>query len=120
MPFRLLLLLSIVFAVTAALSQDDFLLHRNDGSFRASVSGVVRDATGHGLANVRVELQDIASGRTITSVFTSPNGTYDVINIPPGEYEIVAHAGLVESRTRASLNMPQELNLRLPINDGSA
>ena len=55
-------------------------------STTGKLAGRVKDEAGKGIAYVNVlVLQD---GRRVTGVLTKENGSYIIINIPPGEYEV--------------------------------
>jgi len=50
------------------------------------LAGKVKDESGKGIAYVNVMV--FQNGRRITGQLTKENGTYMIINIPPGEYEV--------------------------------
>lgn len=114
---RFSLLLLIVVVATLALAQNaPFTGGQMDYGYHAGLSGTVRDNSGHGIANARVEIRDLQSGRTVGSVYTSPNGRYELFSLPRGEYEVSASLGILESRSRIDVDMPRELDFRLMTN----
>jgi hypothetical protein len=53
-----------------------------------SLSGRVTDASGAAVPEVRVELENIATGQRITAI-TGPDGTYTFVNVPVGNYRVI-------------------------------
>jgi len=65
-----------------------------------SISGSLRTAQGAPVANARIELLDGSTGQVKDSTYTNPNGSFTLMTIPDGMYEVVAVAGLNETRER--------------------
>lgn len=62
-----------------------------------TIVGSVRTADNKPAGNVRVELQ--GSFPTMSpSTYTAVDGTYELTSIPTGEYTVIAHAGIQETR----------------------
>lgn len=68
-----------------------------------SISGSLRTAQGAPVMNARIELLDGRTGQVKDSTYTNPNGSFTLMTIPDGMYEIVAVAGLDESRERVQV-----------------
>ena len=63
-------------------------LARADAAAAFTVSGTVTlQATGLGLAETQVTVDEVASGDQLATAVTALNGSYS-INVPPGEYDI--------------------------------
>jgi tetratricopeptide (TPR) repeat protein len=84
--------------------------------FNSSLSGAVTDTSNRPIAGARVELHDVMTGRSLGGATTLSNGTYEITNIPHGTYEVVATAGVSESRSRLELNADRDMSFRLPMN----
>jgi tetratricopeptide (TPR) repeat protein len=65
-----------------------------------SISGSLRTARGAPVANARIELLDGGSGQMKDSTYTNPNGSFTLMTIADGTYEVVAVSGLNEARER--------------------
>ena len=68
-----------------------------------SISGSLRTSQGAPVVNARIELLDGSTGQVKDSTYTNPNGSFTLMTIPDGMYEIVAVAGLDESRERVQV-----------------
>jgi hypothetical protein len=81
----------------------------------ASLSGVIVDEQHNVLPGATITLKSLETGRILTTVTTaSPPGTFRLLGIPPGAYEIaVALEGFAETRSRLSLSLGE--NAELPI-----
>src|SRR5438270_6424950 len=82
-------------ASQAQIGQHDVAWHMS-----GSVSGNLRTAQGAPIANARIELLDGGNGQVKQSTYTNPNGSFTLMTIPDGSYEIVAVSGLNETRER--------------------
>ncbi len=117
---RPLFLVSIVLAaVTASAQYGPLVENVGPGASHYAVSGVVRDNHNNGLSGIRVELQSTETGRTVASALTWGNGTFEIPNVPKGQYEIVAYSGLHEARYRIEYPSCGDLTLRLPVDSGA-
>lgn len=120
MFFRPLLLVSIVLAAITSTAQIYSLPDTGGPSgFHYAVSGVVRDTHNNPLSGVRVELQSRLTGHVVASGYTYPNGSFELRNVPQGEYEIVATSGLHEVRSRIDNPGCGDLVLRLAADGGA-
>src|SRR5437016_4543439 len=110
MKFRVLcssifLLLTVVFAV----GQDNNSFaalngrHGGMGHTLSSVGGIVCDISGQPVRNARIELRTVSTAQTVASGYTLPNGTFEFSDLPPGNYEVIAIAGVNEARQRLDL-----------------
>jgi hypothetical protein len=79
----------------------------------ASVSGVIADEQNDVLPGATITLNSLETGRILTTT-AGPTGTFRLMGIPPGAYEIaVALEGFAERRSRLSLSLGE--NAELPI-----
>ena len=79
-----------------------------------SISGNVQTIDGHGVRDARVEVHDLMSGALISGVYTLPNGTFTIYNIPAGHYEVRSVSGLQEARERVDLDgVDQQVTLKI-------
>lgn len=101
------LFLAILLAGSLAASAQEF------GAMRGSLSGSVRTADNRPAKDVRVELL-ANNGQTIADTYTSANGTFDITNIEPGIYEVVATAGLSQVRERVEVMGISHVQMQLP------
>ncbi|MDX2154560.1 MAG: carboxypeptidase regulatory-like domain-containing protein [Bryobacteraceae bacterium] len=60
------------------------------------VSGSVRSATGTPVTDVKIELENVATGTRIT-VSGDPSGSYRFENVPPGRYRLITTSGRVSA-----------------------
>jgi hypothetical protein len=82
---------------------------------RATLSGVVRDASGAAVAGATVTLTHVASGRTLR-VAASGEGAYQAVSLPSGEYQVDAEAGGFQpGRERVVLQVAQRARLDLTL-----
>ncbi len=82
----------------------------------SSLSGNVRGSDNQPLKNVRIELREVGSGTTRSSVYTNTAGYFEFPGIASGRYEIVASAGMEETRERIDFNgFAGSVNLRLSV-----
>ena len=97
-----------LFLATAAFAQ-----------FTASIQGVVQDQSGAGVAKVKVDLLNTATG-VITVATTDESGNYRFISLAPGNYKITAEsAGFAKSEANVTLLTEQNLNVPLSLKVGS-
>ena len=97
-----------LFLATAAFAQ-----------FTASIQGVVQDQSGAGVAKVKVDLLNTATG-VITVATTDESGNYRFISLAPGNYKITAEsAGFSKSEATVTLLTEQNLNVPLSLKVGS-
>ncbi len=85
-----------------------------------SISGIVRTSDGQPAHDVRIEVRNLDNGRVTSSTYTSPNGSFEVMNLPAGAYEVHAIAGLNDTLERVELRSGESfVTLRLPQPDGA-
>src|SRR5271166_3361933 len=58
----------------------------------AALAGKVVGADGRPLPGIHVELDDPSTSMPVTSTFTQPDGSFELYNIPKGNYEVVAES----------------------------
>ncbi len=116
MFLRPLFLVSIVLAAVTATAQD-YSLPDTAGAYglHYAVTGVVRDTNNNPMSGVRVELQSTSTGRTVSSAYTYGNGSFEIRDVPKGQYDIVAVSGMNEVRGRIDYPGCGEVTLRMPI-----
>jgi Flp pilus assembly protein TadD len=86
---------------------DPFTMSTLNGSVNTAANQPVRDA--------RVELRQVLTQAVVASGYTLPNGSFELTNVPPGAYEVVAAVGINEARERIEIDQPMTtVNLRLP------
>src|SRR5436305_14831962 len=104
------ILLILVYAVTSALAQAD----------TATITGAITDTGGAIVPGATVTFTSTDKGFT-RSVQASGEGTYSIINIPPGIYSLeVVHQGFkkfVQSDIRALVGTTSTVNVSLQIGD---
>ena len=80
-----------------------------------TLSGFVRDSNGKPVKDARIEVQNRDNGQIVSSGYTNPGGSFQISNLPTGNYELVVTAGLAESRQPVSLEgSDQEMMVSLP------
>src|SRR4051812_3516837 len=99
--FSLYLSLAILFSIAsqAQSGQHDPSNWHQSGS----ISGSLHTQQGSPVANARIELLNGNSGQLEDSTYTNPNGSFSLMRIPDGTYELVAVSGLDEARERVQL-----------------
>jgi hypothetical protein len=87
--------------------------------FTASIQGEVKDQSGAGVAKVKIELVNTATG--VSSTTTSDDaGNYRFVSLAPGNYKITAEAaGFAKSEATVALLTEQNLNVPLSLKVGS-
>jgi hypothetical protein len=55
-----------------------------------SITGRVVTVDGHSVENARVELRDALGGSSLQSTYTNPSGRFEMSNVAPGRYVVVA------------------------------
>ncbi len=102
----LVLCFLMTFAMSATAQIAEFEPNVNAGLStlsEGSINGTILDSSSQPASNVRVELHDAVRGNILQTVVTSSGGTYQLQNVPRGNYEVVAISGLNESRERVSV-----------------
>ncbi len=100
----------VFFALFAAI-----LLSQNT----ASIVGIVSDATGAVVANVKVEAKSTATGAVYTAL-TNATGAFTLASLPPGEYEVkVSTQGFKTVSRTVTVLTAQILRLDIPLQPGS-
>lgn len=108
-PARFLLLVAIVLSgVTIAAAQSQ--------SSGADLFGTVRDAQGGVVRGVTVTARNTATNATRTAS-TNDEGAYQLINLPPGDYEITAEASGFSKASvpNVKLTVGQRADLDIPL-----
>jgi len=86
-----------------------------------TLSGFVRDSSGKPVKDARIEVQSRESGQIVSSGYANPGGSFQISNLPAGNYEVVVTAGLAESRQPVNLEgSDQEVVVNLPAYNSGA
>lgn len=106
---------SILFLAMSAMAQSQ--------AAAADLSGTVTDPNGAVVAGATVQAKGIGTGisRTVT---TNGDGIYQIIGLPPGEYEVTADAStfkkVIISPVRLTVGQSAELSIKLELGAASA
>ena len=122
MPGRAVLtVLSVCFSACLSLSQVSDPFHRGimQNAHLGGVSGVVTGSDGAPITDVRVEIRDEQTGRTIASGYTNGSGGFAFDNLPSGAYDVVASRGLSQSQQHLAIG-DMDTNLTIRIDTSSA
>jgi Tfp pilus assembly protein PilF len=89
-----------------------------------AVSGTVRSADDHPMADVRVEVRQ-AGGEIVVTGYSDSTGAFHINQVPAGSYEVVAVKGINDARERVQVaGMETYVDLRMQIQtsapDGSS
>jgi tetratricopeptide (TPR) repeat protein len=113
----LLTILTAAVCATAQFGPSNSMGSMNDNASRvglqASLSGNVQDNTGHPVNGARIDITDQSTGRIVGVAFTNPNGTFEVGNLPRGNYQVVATLGAADARQDVSVDGMAEVTLRM-------
>ncbi|HTC92304.1 MAG TPA: tetratricopeptide repeat protein [Terriglobales bacterium] len=86
-----------------------------------TLSGFVRDSNGRPAKDARIEVQNRDNGQIVSSGYSNPGGSFQISNLPTGNYELVVTLGLAESRQPVSLEgSDQEMMVNLPTYNSGA
>src|ERR1700692_1631055 len=90
-------------------------LHATTQNGRATLSGIIADASGKAVPNATVSVKNLATGQSSTPQ-TDSAGLYQVPNLVRGDYEVsVSAEGFSTNISKATINgeSPPTLNLTL-------
>ncbi len=68
------------------------------------IDGTVVTIDNRPVAQANVELRNVTDGNVFASVYSSTGGRFEIQRIPRGQYELVVHSGLSESRQRITVD----------------
>ena len=86
----------------------------------STISGIVIGSDGAPMPDVRIEIRDEQTARTVASGYTNNSGAFEFAHIPFAVYDITASRGLTESHQHLALGeLGMNLKIRLA-NAGSA
>ncbi len=81
----------------------------------AGLEGKVLNAEGQPVSGIHIALYDVSTAMPVISTDTQPDGTFELYNIPKGNYELVAESAGSEVSDPVSLGAEHpSLELRLP------
>ncbi len=81
----------------------------------AALEGKVLNADGQPLSGIHIELDDANTAIPVTSTYTQKDGTFELYNIPKGNYEVVAESADSEISNPVLLDTTRpSLQLQLP------
>jgi tetratricopeptide (TPR) repeat protein len=81
----------------------------------AALAGKVLSPQGQPLSGIHVELDDANTAVPVTSTYTQQDGTFELYNIPKGDYEVVAESADCEISNPVVLDKERpSLELQLP------
>jgi Tfp pilus assembly protein PilF len=84
----------------------------------AAIAGTVRTLNDTPVNNARVEVHDSRTGQYVNGSYTNDNGSFELTNIPNGNYDVTITQGLHESRELVTVQgLPVTLTVRLPIDN---
>jgi Tfp pilus assembly protein PilF len=72
-------------------------------SIMGTLSGSVLDIKNHPVDNALVSLRDLSTGMSVTTTYTTPDGSFEFSNLQHRSYELVVTAGLAEARQRVDV-----------------
>lgn len=72
-------------------------------SMMSTLAGSVLDIKNHPIENASVSLRDLATGMSVTTTYTTPDGSFEFRNLQHRSYELVVTAGLTEARQRVEI-----------------
>ena len=85
-----------------------------------SISGMVHTGNDQPARDAHIEVRSMETGQVVSSTYTAPNGSFEVMNLPAGAYEVHAAAGLNDTVERVDLRSGNcFVSLRLPVPDGA-
>jgi tetratricopeptide (TPR) repeat protein len=80
----------------------------------AALQGKVISADGQPLSGIHVEIDDASTAIPVTSTYTQQDGTFELYNIPQGNYEVIAESSDSEVSDPVSFSSPRpSLDLKL-------
>ena len=85
------------------------------GAGIAALAGKVLNADGRPVPGIHIELDDPSTAVPVTSTYTQPDGTFELYNIPKGNYEVIAESA--DSQVSGSIAVEPgrpSLQLQLP------
>lgn len=85
-------------------------------AFQPSISGVITRIDGSPLHDIRIEIRSLATGAVVQISNTGLNGMFNVTNLRPGNYEVVALDGISEAHEAVYLQSESaNVTLRLGV-----
>ena len=109
--------LSLLLFAASFLTAQQSLTNANAIAENCAVAGKVLSADGHPASGIHVELDEVSTALPVTSTYTEKDGSFEIYNIPRGNYEVVAESESAEVSDQVSLeNSRPSLELHLPRN----
>jgi len=118
-PFATLLL--SLFALCSIVGAQNLSDGASSASLIAGVQGKVLGADGRPVPGIHVELDDPSTAIPVISTYTQPDGTFELYNIPQGNYEVIAESSDSEVSRPVSVQTGRPtLELHFPGSDSGA
>jgi len=113
--------LLLPFLLTSFLGRAEAQKSSSPGAASAALQGKVLGADGRPVPGIHVELDDASTAMPVTSTYTQPDGTFELYNIPTGNYEVIAESCDAEVSNPVSVETkPSSLELQLPASNAAA
>jgi hypothetical protein len=81
-----------------------------------NLSGAVTDPQGHPLDGAHIIVLDQGTARVVASAVSFPNGSFEVSNLPAGQYIITATSGLYQVQKQVDVNSSfGSIDLQIPV-----
>ncbi|MEP7353012.1 MAG: carboxypeptidase-like regulatory domain-containing protein [Acidobacteriota bacterium] len=95
-------ILAVPFYLTTLSAQTDQRIPRQISDPVGAIQGIVRSASGLGLGGTRVNL-NATNGGTAVTTYTTGDGVFRILNLPPGSYSLTASRDGFEASSPVSL-----------------
>lgn len=97
-------------------TNNDLPAPRPNSFGQVSISGVVTDAIGTPLHDIRIDVQQVGNGKVVQSTYSRVNGTFEFVDLNAGDYEVVAVDGVNQTDQQVRVDTQlTNVNLQLPI-----
>ncbi|MGE5114800.1 MAG: hypothetical protein ACM3JB_28390 [Acidobacteriaceae bacterium] len=71
----------------------------------STISGSLIGLDGRPIPDGEIQLQSLVTGTALATANSSINGSFQFVNVPTGEYEIVAYRGIEQTRQRVKCDL---------------
>ena len=84
-------------------------------TMQGSITGSVNGGDNGPVNGAKIEIRNIQNGSTVAYGYTGIGGTFELSNLPQGNYEVIATSGLSQTHEQVRIDgSPVQLTLRLP------